>query len=362
MSLTVKTLFDVNETKWNKNISIQSFSTAYQMSGFYDPHKLAFGSKQFYIIVENNSNKILAQLTGVIHFKDFWSDGNEISKSLSSKINLNSMIVWNHGPIIHDYTEIDKILELILAELDKIAITNKINLIKGTSAPLSTQFSNSIFQKFEYTCKPWITNVTHFTKKSDEFFLDLHNKTRYDIRMGEKNGLEFEIINDRKALDEYSELKLKDWKNKDEKIKQNELFRNYRWDTSIKKNYEKVYFARLNGEVVAGMANFLFNNNVVQRTIANASQRNFYAGSFLTWNSIKWAIDNNFSTYDMGGSNPNPSSKKEKGIKHFKAKWCGKEYSYIIYTKVFNKRKTQLSKVIKQPSLLSKKFSKLISK
>lgn len=356
MGLTAETSFNVNEKEWNDNICHQPFSTAYQMAGFYNPHKLAFESKQFYISVKNNSNNLVAQLTGVIHFKDFWSVGSELSNYSSSKS--NSMIVWNHGPIIHDYTEIDDILKLILCELDKIAITNKINVIKGTSAPLSKQFSNSQFQKFEYNCTPWITNVTQLSKNSEEFFLELHNKTRYDIRKGEKSGLEFEIVNSSKGLDEYSELKLEDNKNKDKIIKQNESFRNHRWNTSIKNNYEKVYFVRLNGNIVAGMANFVFNNNVVQRTIANSSNRNFYAGSFLTWNAIKWSIDNKLQTYDMGGSNPNPSSEKENGIKHFKAKWCGQKYDYVIFTKVFNKRKRQLSRVIKQPSLLSKKIFK----
>ena len=355
-NMYAETFFDIDVSEWNKKICEQNFSTAYQMAGFYDPHKLAFDSKQFYIFVKNDLDQIVGQLTGVIHFKDFWSD-TDTPDQIS-----DSMIVWNYGPIIHDFTESDEILRLILSEIDKIAISNKINIIKGASPPLSKQFSNEIFRNFQYSCTPWITNIIHFSQNSDEFFLQLHNKTRYDIRKGEKNGLTFEIANNRDSLEKYSELKFRDRKNGEDIIKRNKIFRDHRWNSSIKNNYEKVYFARLNGELIAGMGNFVFNKNVTQNTIANSTEKNFYAGSFLTWNAIKWSIENNFLTYDMGGSNPVPISDKERGIKHYKAKWKGKEYEYTIYIKTFNKRKRQLSKVIKQPSQLSKKFSKLINK
>ncbi len=340
--------YEIDKNEWNKQVQKQSFTNAYQMADFYAPHCAAFDSEQFYITIEDSTGDIVGQLTGIIHNKE----------SLANP-GLDSMIMWNHGPIIHNKDNRNSILNAILSSVDKIAHERKINLIKGSSPSLSNKFSNNHFDQFGYSCKSWITYVTNINRKIDQVYSSLHNKTRYDVRKGEDVGLKFEIIKNRKGLDEYSELKLHDDKNKNKILERNKTFRDKRWELSIKNGWEKVYFVRINEKIVGGMANFLFNNNVIQHTIANSPDRKLNAGSFLTWNVMKSSIENNFISYDMGGANPSPSSPKEEGIKHFKSKWGGQEYPYILYTKIFNKTKMQFSKVIKNPSIITHKFSKL---
>lgn len=346
MLSTIK--YEIDKNDWNKDIQKQSFSTAYQMADFYAPHCAAFNSEQFYITVENSTGNVVGQLTGVIHNKNFLLNQN-----------FDSMLLWNQGPIIHDEDNRNLILNTILSSIDKIACKKKINLIKGSSSSLDNPLPNNNFEQLGYSCKPWITYVTDINRNIDQVYSSLHNKTRYDIRKGEEAELTFEIIKDRNALDEYTELKLHDEKNKNKIIERNKIFRDKRWELSIKNGWEKVYFVRLNEKVVSGMANFLFNNNVIQHTIANSQNRKLNAGSFLTWNVIKSSIENSFVSYDMGGANPSPSSPKEEGIKHFKSKWNGQEYQYVLYTKIFNKTKMKFSRIIKQPSIITRKLSKL---
>jgi len=340
--------YEIDKDEWNKHIQKQSFSNAYQMADFYAPHCAAFDSEQFYITIEDTTGDIVGQLTGVIHNKKFLPNQS-----------FDSIIMWHHGPIIHDEDNHNSILSSILSSIDKIAHEKKINLIKGSSPSISYQFPNNHLKQFGYSCQSWITYVTNIDRNIDQVYSSLHNKTRYDVRKGEEAGLKFEIITNREALDEYSELKLHDDKNKNKIIEQNKTFRDKRWELSIKNGWEKVYLARVNEKVVGGMANFLFNNNVIQHTIANSPDRKLNAGSFLTWNVIKSSIENNFLSYDMGGANPSPSSPKEEGIKHFKSKWGGQEYPYVLYTKIFNKMKMKFSNAIKNPSVIRRKFSKL---
>ena len=42
------------------------------------------------------------------------------------------------------------------------------------------------------------------------------------------------------------------------------------------------------------------------------------AGTSITWNSLKWCIEEKYSTFDMGGENPFPDSSKEKSIDFFR--------------------------------------------
>jgi len=356
LPLSTEILYDVDAKDWNKLISRNSASTGHQIANLYKPLEMAFNSKQVYIYVKNSNGDIVGQLTAVIHSEDFSSESNFLSSRMVSKLNLGNMLFWNHGPIIHDNSNKSKILFEILNSLETICKEKKIILIKGRSCPLAESNPNEIFEKFGYTCNPWLAYISNIDSIPDKFFSSLHNKIRYDIRKGEKNQFEFEVITNRKSLDEFAELKLEDQKNKNELIKRNAIFRDYQWETSIKNGLEKFFIARLNGEVVGGIANLLFNNNVVQHTVVNSTNQKINAGSFLTWNTIKWSIENKFLTYDMGGANPSPISKKEKGIKHFKSKWNGKEVQYTLYTKIVNKTRFKISKGLRQPNLVLKKI------
>ena len=84
------------------------------------------------------------------------------------------------------------------------------------------------------------------------------------------------------------------------------------------------------------------------------------AGSFLTWKTIEWGIDNGFKNYDMGGVNPNPNN-KEKGIEFFKSKWTGKRDDYVILTKVLKRSNYGISKILQDPKKISTKLREKFS-
>ena len=95
---------------------------------------------------------------------------------------------------------------------------------------------------------------------------------------------------------------------------------------------------------------------MIQHAVANSSEKNLLGGTFLTWETIKWAIKNNQKYYDMGGINPSPELKKEKNIDFFKSKWGGEEAPYGIFTKILDKKKQLLSSVLKNPNRILKKI------
>jgi len=358
MNFTSEVMYDVEDKEWNQALTSKKSTTAFQIASFYKPHQSAFGSKPIFIIIKNSTGDIVGQLSAVIHFKDYWTDSNIISRSIVSKLNLGAVIIWHHGPVIHDISHRDEILSLILREIEKIAIKNNVIMIKGSTPPLDEQFFGDFFKKVGYNEQKWITYITDLNQKIDDLYNSLHNKTRYDIRKGEKSELEFEEVNDISSLYEYAELKFSGKKSK-ELIKRNKILIDNLWKILYKSGNEKMFLLRHNGELVGGIDNFIFNKNVVQNSVTNASNRKLYGGSFLMWKTIKWSMEMKQLTYDTGGANPSPTSSKEKGIDFFKSKWSGKIYDYAFYTKILSKTKMRVSSAIKQPSVIPKKISKL---
>jgi len=362
MNFKTEISYEIEKKVWDETLLSNQASTAYQNSDFYEPYHLAYGSKPVFITVSNSTGKIVGQLSAVIHLTDYWLEPNIISRLISSKFNLGSTLSWFHGPIIHDLENIDEIISNILTSLDKIAFENKVNLIKGSSPPQMSQVQSNIFKKNGYRINPYITYITDLQRSVDDIYNSLHNKTRYDIRKGEKKGLEFEVVSKKESYELYLDVKYHE-NEKLQKIKKlNKKFFNHVWETSYKKHYQKMFLARFEGKPIAAILNVIFNGNVVQVGVGNSPARNLYGGSFLTWNTIRWSAENNYKTYDVGGANPTPILKKEQGINLFKSKWTSKKIDYFLCTKVFNKTKRNISNIIKQPKLIKYKINKMLSK
>jgi len=359
MNFTTEISYEVDKNIWDNTLKLNPASTAFQIADFYRPHQLTHQSKPVFITISDPSGKIVGQLSGVIHLTDYWLEMNTISRMITSKFNLGSTLRWVHGPIIHDPDNTTEILSNILSALDKVAMNNDVNLIRGTSVPQMESLPVDIFKKNGYSIEPWITYITDLQRKIDNIFNSLHNKTRYDVRKGEKQGLEFEVVSKRESFDLYLDVKYHDKKKVDKLKKLNKTFFENIWNILFQNGFEKMFIVRSEGKPKSIILNFLFNRNVSQTGVANSPISN-YAGSFLTWNTIRWSAKNNYRTFDVGGANPFPTSKKEQGINQFKSKWASKKVDYFLCTKVFNKTKWRISKGLNQPSRLPKKFFRII--
>jgi hypothetical protein len=350
MILKTEIVTEFDNSDWDNLLKKEPTSTAFQMSKNYDPYREAFGSKPLFITTKDSTGNILAQLLAVQHFPNMTS-----SDSFKSIINNYSTLYWHYGPIIHTKEHNKEIILSILHALKNFSKKNNVLIINGSFIPNSKNIHDKQFSEMSYGNTKWDTWITDLKPDIDILYKLLHNKTRYDIRKGEKNNFNFEIVNDRNVLNEWMEIKYSDNKQKDEIIKKNEKFNDFCWDILYKSGFEKMYVARLNGEIVSGITNKLFNQNVIQHSVINTKSK-LQGGSFLTWNAIKWSKENNFLTYDVGGANPNPISEKEKGIRHYKSKWNGNKLQFNIYTNITNKTKWKISKVINNPTLIFKKF------
>ena len=359
MSFKIDISHNVEKKTWDKILSSNKLSTAFQISEWYRPYQLAFNSKPVFITVSNSSGKIVGQLSAIIHYTDYWLESNLLSRTISSKFDLGSTLRWFYGPIIHDTENTSEILSHILNALDKIALENNVNLVRGSSPPQVPQLPVDVFKKNGYSIEPWITHITNLQRNVDDIYNALHNKTRYDVRKGEKKGLEFEVVSKRESFDLYNDVKYHDKKKIAKMKKWTTVLDDYFWKHSYKQGFVKMFLARYDGKPIGVIVNVLFNGNVTQMGVGNSPIRKLYGGSFLTWNTIKWSAQMGYRTYDVGGANPSPTSQKERGINLFKSKWASEKFDYFYCTKIFNKTKLKISTIIKRPNIIQQKINKL---
>lgn len=83
----------------------------------------------------------------LIHSKYYWKDANVLSKALGSKLNLNSILRWEYGPIILDSFDRGEILDALLGAVEKISEENKVTMIRGITCPLPSFDYDKIFAK-----------------------------------------------------------------------------------------------------------------------------------------------------------------------------------------------------------------------
>ena len=360
MDFEVQITEKVDEELWNDELKYVSSSSIYQVPSFLEVYKETFKAHPIFIYIKNKG-QIVGQHAALIYSDYFWKDAPVIIQKIASKLNLGSLLRWEYGPIIHDLKNKDQILHTILSSIDTVANQHKIDIIKGSTFPEITPSSDDIFKKYNYKIKNWATFLIDLHNEPDEIFNSLSKTTRYDIRKAEKNNLEFEIAKNFSSYQELVELSLKIKKKKGQKIKEHSKFYEQFWNSLYQKGFLQVFLARMNGELLGGIEVLIFNKNVHQYGVVNSENKQFQAGSFLTWNAIKWSIQNQYRTFDMGGVNPEPENEKENLIGFYKSKWAGKQFYFNRYTKIRNNFGFKISSVLNNPAKLSHRIKKILN-
>lgn len=355
MNFQVLVSDSVDQLKWDQALRQNKNSITYQAVNWQRMFFEVYGSKPFFIMVLDSNSKIVGQLAGIIHEKWYWRDANILFRHLGPLLRLGTVIHWFYGPIIHEKKYQSQIILKILKTIDEIAIKNNAVMIRGLTSPLEKNSPIQEFKKSGYDIKSGATFVLDLTKGKDVIYNSLSKDVRYYIRRSEKIGYKFEIAKNKNLLFEFGELKKDAYRLEGRKVIKNTSFYETHWNLLHQKNNEQLLIARKDGENVGGILVLFFNQNSIQHALVNAPKYDL-VGMFLTWNTIKWAIDQKFTTFDFAGVNPNPQNPKEKGIYYYASKWGGDLLSYNICTKFLNKSKYRLLHGIKDLKSITNVF------
>lgn len=162
------------------------------------------------------------------------------------------------------------------------------------------------------------TLILDITKLEQELLKQMHHKTRYNIKLAEKKGIE--IKKDKNKFEDFWKL-LKHTAEKGD------------FHTHLKEHYKKMlnipgielFIAVYKNEVIA--ANIVLFHNKIAIYLHGASDykyRNLMAPHLLQWRQILEAKKKGCIEYDFWGLN----EKKWPGVTRFKKGFSGKEISY----------------------------------
>ncbi|MDX9872730.1 MAG: peptidoglycan bridge formation glycyltransferase FemA/FemB family protein, partial [Clostridia bacterium] len=139
------------------------------------------------------------------------------------------------------------------------------------------------------------------TLPEEVLFKNFHEKTRYNIRLALKKGVEIKEECTKKDLPVFYKL-LKETTERDKfLVRPYDYFADL-WDYLTPRGYLKLFMAYYEGRPIAGTLAFLFGDKAWYIYGASSnSHRNVMPNYLLQWTMIKWAQANNCTMYDFRG-------------------------------------------------------------
>ena len=281
------------------------------------------GQIPFYLKFIDENEKIVGQL---LFAKSSRFDNKGKKGSILKKIPIlkQNTYFWIYGPIIFEPTLSSKIYE----KLEKFLESEKCKVF-GSTYPQPTNNISTITNKFEL--EKWGTYIINLEKPKEDIYKNIEKHSgRKNIERSERKGVTVEEIND-KSLFEYCKLRGEKSIPIEEQYKQDLKW----WKLSNPLGISG-FLAKWKGNVVGGLIFYYFNNMIIEGGVARSEidkKNNLYSQDLIKWKIIEWGIKNNMKGYDLSGFNTNPKIKKEEGIKRYKAKWGGEEFSYWFIKK-----------------------------
>lgn len=180
--------------------------------------------------------------------------------------------------------------------------------------------------------KLWTTFKVDLTGSLDIVFKSFKAAARKEINKAARNGIIVKKIHDLEGLKTYYNFAVECAKRYN---KRSWGFEDYStmWKHLRGWGYFETFVAMHNNKMMAGLSVWGDKYNLME--IGSFQSEECFTSKLgccdaLKWEAIQWAKSVNCVSFDLAGVNPLPKTKKEKGIRQFKAKWSNSEYKYLM--------------------------------
>ncbi len=215
------------------------------------------------------------------------------------------------GPVLKD--EVKPSTELLDCFFQKIdQLKKQENVLTFEMDPLSNDpawldlFEKYGFEKTDLDMQPRHTLILDIRKSEQELLADMHQKTRYNIRLAEKKQITVEVDNSK--FKEFYDLVRKTEIRQGVKFFSQDYFKKL-----LQVPFVQLYLANYEGKSIAGNIMIFWNNQVVYLFGASDYEfRNLMAPYLLQWQAIKDAKKQNIWFYDFWGAAPVEAKGKEQ--------------------------------------------------
>ena len=189
------------------------------------------------------------------------------------------------------------------------------------------------FKKSVKEIQPSETIILDISKPEEEILSQMGPKTRYNLRLAKKKGIEIEKKNSDKSLGEFLKLAGQTAKRDNFYLHSSQYYRKM-MEVLSKDGTAKLYLAKYKDKVIAAdFAIFFGQTATYLHGASNYNYRQLMAPYLLKWQEIKEAKESGLKYFDFYGIN----EIKWPGVTRFKKGFGGKEVVYPgAYDLIFN--------------------------
>lgn len=202
--------------------------------------------------------------------------------------------------IIEELKEIGKKENCIFIQLEPDVIQNSNSEYKLLQLGLR-KAAHPLFTKYTF--------VLNLTKSEDELLKGMHPKTRYNIRVAQKHGVEIMEDHSDKAFEEYLKL-TKETTKRQGFYAHTEKYHRLIWET-LKNKIAHLFIARYKRKILAAWIVFVYDGVLYYPYGGSSSEnRETMASNLLMWEVIRWGKKKGLKKFDMWGAlgkNPDES-------------------------------------------------------
>ena len=253
-----------------------------------------------------------------------------------------------HGPLFFDPEQADSEQKKVFFNgIGKIAKEEKVIFMRfepEQEIQISLQQTQSEQIKKVIDVQPSKTTILDLNKIEEELLKNMHQKTRYNIRLAEKKGVKIREVKDRiEEFDKFWELMEKTVERDGFKLHPK---KHYQKMFKMNRKYVKLFFGEYEGKVIcAGIFSFFGDSVTYVHGASSNEHRNVMAPYLLHWHIIKLVKLWGFKFYDLFGID----EKKWPGVTRFKKGFGGYEKQYPgTFDLVFDKNKYFIYKMFRK--------------
>lgn len=183
------------------------------------------------------------------------------------------------------------------------------------------------------------TFLVDLTKSEDELLAKMHPKTRYNIRLAQKNGVQVEEKDDQKSFNTFLTLQ-RETARRQKFFTHPDSYYQKMWNTLRPAKMVHLLIASYKKEPLASWIIFRFKDTAYYPYGGSSEKyKNFMASNLIAWEAIRFGKKLGCETFDMWGAlGENPDQNDPwYGFNRFKQGYGGKLVSYIgAYDLVLN--------------------------
>ncbi len=226
----------------------------------------------------------------------------------------------------------------------------------------------SVHPQFSLSPKPLFTKfnfVLDLTKTEDELLAQLHQKTRYNLRLAQKKGVTVKITDEDKAFEDYLKLYFETTERQGYHG-HNETYHRTVWKLLKSKKMAKVAVGYYQNKPLSSWMLVHFKNKLYYPYGGSSSlHREVMANNLVAWEAILYGKSLKLKQFDLWGALGPDADPKDpwQGFHRFKQGYGGKLVEYVgTYDLIFNTPLYYLFNLIDQATGLKITLLKLLGK